>query len=112
MYRRTFPTVLSPVHVDPEPFPVPEDPASLLFTDGAVREVARIALERGTGARGLRSVVEEVVEAVLFDVEAGVRYVITDKTVRGGEPLKQSLSQQRARLYVHLLRRFRARKSS
>src|SRR5271166_3420010 len=65
--------------------------ADLLFTDAAVREIARIALERGTGARGLRSVVEEVLEGVLFEVEAGVRFVISDKTV------KQSMSQPRAR---------------
>ena len=70
--------------------------ADLLFTDAAIKEIARIALERGTGARGLRSVVEQVLEGVLFEVEAGVRYVITDRTVRGGEPLKQSLSQPRA----------------
>jgi hypothetical protein len=37
-------------------------------------------------------------EGVLFDVEAGVRYVITDKTVRGGEPTKQIMSQPRAPL--------------
>ncbi len=65
--------------------------ADLVFTDAAVKEIARIALERGTGARGLRSVVEEVLEGVLFEVEAGVRFVISDKTV------KQSMSQPRAR---------------
>ena len=48
--------------------------ADLVFTDAAVREIAQIALERGTGARGLRSVVEEVLERVQFDAEAGVRY--------------------------------------
>ena len=62
--------------------------------------------------RASRSVVEEVLEGVLFEVEAGVRYVITDKTVRGGEPVKQSMTQPRAPLSVHLLRRFRARESS
>ena len=72
--------------------------ADLLFTDAAVEEIARIALERGTGARGLRSIVEEVLEAVLFDVEAGMRYVITDRTVRGGEAVKQSMTQKRAPL--------------
>src|SRR5271157_641121 len=86
--------------------------ADLVFTDAAVREIARIAFERGTGARGLRSVVEEVMEGFLFDAEAGVRYVITDKTARGGEAVKQSLSQPRASLSAHLLRRFRARESS
>jgi ATP-dependent Clp protease ATP-binding subunit ClpX len=49
-----------------------------VFTDAAIKEIARIALERGTGARGLRSVVEEVLEGVLFEVEAGVRYVINE----------------------------------
>jgi ATP-dependent protease Clp ATPase subunit len=44
--------------------------ADLTFTEGAVREIARIALERGTG---MRSVVEEVLEGVLFDAEEGVR---------------------------------------
>ena len=45
--------------------------ADLLFADAAIKEIARIALDRGTGARGLRSVVEEVLEGVLFEVEAG-----------------------------------------
>src|SRR5208337_2676959 len=34
--------------------------ADLMFTDAVVKEIAKIALERGTGARGLRSVIEEV----------------------------------------------------
>ena len=79
--------------------------ADLLFTDAAIKEIAGIALERGTGARGLRSVVEEVLEGVLFDHEPGIRYVITDRTVRGGEAVKQSLSQPRAPLSWHVLKR-------
>jgi len=59
--------------------------ADLAFTDAAIREIARIALARATGARGLRAVIEEVLEGVLFEVEAGIRYVITDRAVRGGE---------------------------
>jgi len=76
-----------------------------------VKEIARIALERGTGARGLRSVVEETLGAVLFEVEAGVRYVITERTVGGGEAVKQSLSQPRAPLSWHVLRKMRVEKS-
>ena len=86
--------------------------ADLLFTDAAVKEIARIALERGTGARGLRSVVEEVLEGVLFDPEPGFRYVITDKTVRSGEPVKQSMSQPRAPLSWHVLRRIASRRNA
>ena len=85
--------------------------ADLVFTDAAVREIARTALERGTGARGLRSVVEEVLEGVLFEVEAGVRYVVTEKTVRGGEPVKQSMSQSRAPLSSWLNRRMASGKN-
>ena len=47
--------------------------ADLVFTDTAIKEIAKIALERGTGARGLRSVVEEVLEGVLFDPMPGVQ---------------------------------------
>jgi C-terminal, D2-small domain, of ClpB protein len=72
--------------------------ADLTFTEGAMREIARVALERGTGARGLRSVVEDVLEGVLFEAEDGLRYIVTEKTVRGGEPVKQNLSQPRALL--------------
>ena len=42
----------------------------LIFTDASVKEIAKIALERGTGARGLISVIEEVLEGVLFEAEA------------------------------------------
>ena len=54
---------------------------------------------------GFESVIEEVLEGVLFDAEAGVRYVITDKTVRGGEAVKQSMRQTRAPLGSHVMRR-------
>ena len=86
--------------------------ADLMFTDAAVKEIARIALQRGTGARGLRSVVEEVLEGVLFDAEAGVRYIVTDKTVRGGDPVRQSMSQPRAPLSWHVLKRFASRRNA
>ena len=85
--------------------------ADLVFTDAAINEIARIAVERGTGARGLRSVVEEVMEGVLFDLEAGVRYMITEATVRGGEAVKQSMNQPRAPLSSHVLRRMASGKN-
>jgi len=58
--------------------------ADLFFTDAAVKEIARIAHDRGTRAKGLRSIVELVLEPVLFDPEPGVRYVVTYRTVRCG----------------------------
>jgi hypothetical protein len=78
-----------------------------MFTDGAVREIARIALVHGTGARGLRAVVEKIVEGVLFDSEPGVKYVITEDAVRGGEAVRRSLTQPRAPLSAHFESRTR-----
>jgi len=57
----------------------------LRFTDGAIRAIAQSAHERGTGARGLRAIVERVLEPVLFDPKP-VTYTITEATVRGAEP--------------------------
>ncbi|MDD2213290.1 MAG: ATP-dependent Clp protease ATP-binding subunit ClpX [Oscillospiraceae bacterium] len=44
------------------------DGVELSFTDDAVEEIARLALERKTGARGLRSILEEVMQDIMFDI--------------------------------------------
>ncbi|WP_029068747.1 ATP-dependent Clp protease ATP-binding subunit ClpX [Jonesia quinghaiensis] len=44
------------------------DDVDLEFTDDAVRAIAEQALLRGTGARGLRSILEEVLQQVMFEV--------------------------------------------
>jgi ATP-dependent Clp protease ATP-binding subunit ClpX len=38
------------------------------FTDGALKEVAKLAVKRGTGARGLRAVLEEVMVDIMYDL--------------------------------------------
>lgn len=40
----------------------------LSFTDSALRELARTAIKRNTGARGLRAIVEGIMLDVMFDV--------------------------------------------
>ena len=60
----------------------------LEITDEALEEVARIAKRKETGARGLRSVVEEAMFEVLFELpeqKAGGKYVLTPEIVRGEE---------------------------
>ncbi|HOV78802.1 MAG TPA: ATP-dependent Clp protease ATP-binding subunit ClpX [Bacillota bacterium] len=57
------------------------DGVTLEFTPGALEAVAREALERGTGARGLRAVMEEVMLDIMFDPAEGCRYVISTETV-------------------------------
>ena len=41
---------------------------SLVFTDDALRALARRAREKGTGARGLRTLIEEVMVDIMFDI--------------------------------------------
>ncbi len=60
--------------------------AELEFTPEALREIARIAKSKDTGARGLRSVVEESMFEVMYDLpdlSPGQKYVLTPEVVRG-----------------------------
>jgi ATP-dependent Clp protease ATP-binding subunit ClpX len=40
----------------------------LKFTDDAVAAIAREAMKRGTGARGLRAILEEVMLEIMYDL--------------------------------------------
>jgi ATP-dependent Clp protease ATP-binding subunit ClpX len=60
----------------------------LTFDPEAIRAVARKALDRGTGARGLRAVIESVMQEVMFDVPSreDVReIVVTAESVESGK---------------------------
>ena len=60
--------------------------ASIEFTDAALKEIARTARAKNTGARGLRSVVESVMFDLMYELpdrEPGQRYIITPEIVRG-----------------------------
>ncbi|MFQ5489501.1 MAG: ATP-dependent Clp protease ATP-binding subunit ClpX [Phycisphaerae bacterium] len=70
----------------------------LEFTDGALRAIAEIALDRDTGARALRAVAEEVMLDPLYvlpDQPSGGRYVVTEEVVRGQKTLKPTRSRRR-----------------
>ena len=65
--------------------------AELEFTPEALREIARIAKAKDTGARGLRSVVEESMFEVMYelpDLQPGQKFVLTPAVVRGEERLQ------------------------
>ena len=58
----------------------------LSFTDEALTAVAAVANERGTGARGLRSVMESAMLDIMYDIpsmEGVVEVVITEEAVQG-----------------------------
>jgi len=58
----------------------------LEFTPAALKELAREAVQRQTGARGLRSLLENIMLDVMYEaprLKKSNRYVITDAVVRG-----------------------------
>lgn len=60
------------------------DNVQLEFEEGALTEIAKKAIERKTGARGLRSIIEGIMLDVMFDLpsrEDIVKCVITKETV-------------------------------
>ena len=55
---------------------------------GYFLEIARMAKARGTGARALRSILENLMLEIMFDLPerpGGQTYLITDRVVRGEE---------------------------
>ena len=66
------------------------DGAKLEYTDGAIREIARRAKARGTGARALRSVMESLMLDIMYELperQPGQTYAITENVVKGETPL-------------------------
>ena len=57
------------------------------FRDYAIREIAKKAIKRKTGARGLRTILEDILLDVMFDVPSSesVKKVVLDASVVNGE---------------------------
>lgn len=67
------------------------DGVKLTFETEALREIAKLAIERKTGARGLRSIIENIMLDVMFELpsrEDIVECVITKETVTESKPPK------------------------
>jgi ATP-dependent Clp protease ATP-binding subunit ClpX len=65
------------------------DGIELVFADEALVSVANKALERETGARGLRSIIEEVLLEVQFELPSRrdvKKCVVTKETIERGQP--------------------------
>ncbi len=62
----------------------------LKFTDESLRAIARKAQEKGTGARGLRSIVEEVMLDLMYelpDQPKGSKFVVDESMIQSGTSL-------------------------
>ena len=62
------------------------DGVTLTFTEGAIRQIAATSIRRGTGARGLRSIIEKTLEDTMFRLASmeGVEEVVVDEAAVTG----------------------------
>jgi ATP-dependent Clp protease ATP-binding subunit ClpX len=70
--------------------------AEVEFTPGALTAIAEIAIERDTGVRALRAILEDQLLDVLFELPSRKdtrKFVVTERVVRGDETLARGLSQ-------------------
>ena len=60
------------------------DNVELVFEDGALHAIAKLAIERGTGARGLRSICESVLQDTMYVLPSSddiVKVIVTEQCV-------------------------------
>ena len=82
------------------------DGVDLQFTEQAIRATADIAIKQGTGARGLRSIIERTLQDTMFQLPSldDVRQVIVDKaSVEGSSTpklLREAVDVPQGRLKV------------
>jgi ATP-dependent Clp protease ATP-binding subunit ClpX len=72
--------------------------ATLEFTPGALKLLAKKAMERHTGARALRSVTEELMLDIMYDLperKRGSKYVVTEDVVLGKQELFTNVDVQK-----------------
>ncbi|WP_125572775.1 ATP-dependent Clp protease ATP-binding subunit ClpX [Levilactobacillus huananensis] len=75
------------------------DGVQLEFQPAALREMAKLAIARNTGARGLRSIIEDVMRDIMFDLPSRddvAKVIITAKTVTDHAEPEIELKDQKA----------------
>ena len=66
------------------------DGVKLEFAEGSLEQIAKLAIERNTGARGLRAITESLMTNIMYEIPSRAdieTVVITPETVKGGEPV-------------------------
>lgn len=75
------------------------DGVELDFEDKALREMAKLALKRNTGARGLRSIIEDVMRDIMFELPSRddvAKVIVTGDTVKDHQEPELVLKDQKA----------------
>ncbi|MGY3766967.1 ATP-dependent Clp protease ATP-binding subunit ClpX [Vagococcus vulneris] len=76
------------------------DDVELEFTPGALNEIARQAIERNTGARGLRSIIENIMMDVMYEIptrEDVDKVTITKEAVDGTAEPELSMKKEKSK---------------
>ncbi|KFI45469.1 ATP-dependent Clp protease ATP-binding subunit ClpX [Bifidobacterium bohemicum] len=78
------------------------DGVTLSFTDGAIEAIAKTADANGTGARGLRSIIEHTLEDTMFRLPEmnGIGEVIVDADAVNGQGMPKLLPKTKGRLLL------------
>ena len=80
------------------------DGVALVFADDALLEIAKKAIDRSTGARGLRSIMEETLKKLMYEIpsdESVVKIIIKAETVRDGtDPVLERSDSKRIKKYT------------
>ena len=78
------------------------DGVDLVFTDDAIDRIARISLDKGTGARGLRAIIERTLETTMFELpnRSDIAQVIVDANAVDGNAEPQYVPAQRPLLRI------------
>ena len=74
------------------------DDVELEFDDGALDALVNKAIERSTGARGLRAIVEEIMRDVMFDIPSNPKIekcIVTKETVLNKEAPKLIINENK-----------------
>ncbi|XP_060068890.1 ATP-dependent Clp protease ATP-binding subunit ClpX-like [Ylistrum balloti] len=73
-----------------------ESGSDIEFEEGALRAVAEMAMEKKTGARGLRAVLDELLLTAMYDVPGSkiVKVTLTEDCVRKGTPVVYTMSDE------------------
>ena len=68
-----------------------KDGVNLIFEESGLREIAKMAIQKNTGARGLRTILEDVMLDIMYDIpdkkDSISKCIITAKSVTNKEPL-------------------------
>ena len=81
------------------------DKVDLVFTQDALEAIAEKTLERKTGARGLRSLMEETLTDLMYNVPSDYtieKVEITGETVRDGKPPRIEYNPDRKPVKIKL----------